>query len=160
LNFAAGTAHGLPAIVAAAIASSILTFLALAVTGWIGAPAASSASWTSPMDILVILSVVLIWGPAFALVPAGMIGIILERPFARRLIARGHGGFVAHLLIVTAASLCIWLLLRILVVMSGPQTEIFDPLSLAVFLIIGICSALSWWFLVIVPGRRVNAPGG
>jgi hypothetical protein len=156
LKFAAGIARGLPAIVAAAIASSILTFLALAVTGWAGAPAAGRIT---PMDVVVILAVVLIWGPAFALVPAGILGFLLERPLARQLIARGHGGFVAHLLIVTAASVGLWLLLRIMVVVSGPQTDIFDPLSFAVFLIIGMCSALSWWFLVILPGRRTNAHG-
>jgi uncharacterized membrane protein len=144
------------AILTAAVASSLLTFAALAASGWIGAP----AELPSPLDVAVILSVVLIWAPAFALVPAGILGVLLERPLARRLLARRQGGFLGHLLTVTAAAFLLWLLLRIVVVLSGPQTRISDPLSLAVFLVIGVSSALSWWVLVIAPGRRAQSDGG
>jgi len=144
------------AILIAAVASSLLTFVALAASGWIGAP----AELPNPLDVLVFLSVLLIWAPAFALVPAGLLGLLLERPLARRLLARRQGGFLGHLLMVTAAAFFLWLLLRIAVVLTGPQTRIHDPLSLAVFLIIGVSSALSWWFLVIAPGRRAQSAGG
>ena len=144
------------AILIAAVASSLLTFVALAASGWIGAP----AELPNPLDVLVFLSVLLIWAPAFALVPAGILGLLLERPLARRLLARRQGGFLGHLLMVTAAAFFLWLLLRIAVVLTGPQTRIHDPLSLAVFLIIGVSSAFSWWFLVIAPGRRAQSAGG
>jgi hypothetical protein len=143
------------AILIAAVASSLVAFVALAASGWVGAP----AELPSPLDLAVFLSVLLIWVPAFALVPAGILGFLLERRLARRLLARREGGFLAHLLIVTAAALFLWLLLRIAVVLSGPQTRIHDPLSLAVFLIIGVSSAFSWWFLVIEPGRRAQSDG-
>ena len=143
------------ATVCTAIASSVLTFLALAFTGWIGSP----SSWNWPLDIAVLLSIILIWGPAFALVPASIIGFTVERLLSRRLVVRSNGGFGAHLLIVTVASLCLWLLLRVATVLAGPQTEIVDPLSLAVFMIVGISSAICWWFLVILPGRRARAEG-
>jgi uncharacterized membrane protein len=144
------------AILFAAVASSLLTFVALAASGWVGAP----AELPNPGDVLVFLSVLLIWAPAFALVPAGILGLLLERPLARRLLARRQGGFLGHLLMVTAAAFFLWLLMRIAVVLSGPQTRIHDSLSLAVFLTIGVSSALSWWFLVIAPGRRAQSAGG
>jgi branched-subunit amino acid ABC-type transport system permease component len=106
------------------------------------------------------LSIVLIWAPAFALVPAGILGFALERPLSRRLIARNDGGFFGHLLAIVVASLGLWLLLRIAVVLSGPQTQIIDAPSLALFAIVGLSSALSWWYLVVLPGRLTNAEGG
>ncbi|HET7708548.1 MAG TPA: hypothetical protein VFK50_03320 [Sphingomicrobium sp.] len=144
------------AILIAAVASSLLMFLALAASGWIGAP----AELPSPLDLLVFLSILLIWAPAFALVPAGILGFLLERPLARRLLARPRGGFLGHFMTVIAAAFFLWLLLRIAVVLSGPQSRILDPLSLVAFLIIGVSSALSWWFLVIEPGRRAQSDRG
>ena len=144
------------ATVCAAIGSSVLTFVILVVTGWVGAPTGPNAAF----DIGVMLSIVLIWAPAFALVPASILGFALERPLSRQLIVRSDGGFFAHLLAIEAASLGLWLLLRIAVVLSGPQTQIIDVPSLALFAIVGFSSALSWWFLVVLPGRRINAEGG
>jgi hypothetical protein len=138
------------AIILAAVASSLVTFAILIASGWIGMPKEA----IRPLDIAVWLSIILIWAPAFALVPAAVLGFLLERPLSRRLIARREGGFIEHLLLVVATAVALWLALRIAVVMSGPQTRILDPLSLAVFAIIGVCSALSWWFLVVLPGRR------
>jgi hypothetical protein len=137
------------AVIAAAIGSSVLTFLILIL--W-GLPA---VSWPDdPMQIAVFLSIVFLWGPAFALVPAGILGVLVERPLSRRLVAQRQGGFVEHLLAVVAAALLLWLLLRVVVVLTGPQTNIMDYLSLAVFAIVGLCSALSWWFVVVLPARR------
>lgn len=138
------------AVFAAAIASSVLTFLILIVTGWIGPPSGPDV----PLQIAVILSIVFFWAPAFALVPAGILGFALERPLSRWLIGRRQGGFVEHLIIVVAAALMLWLLLRVVVVLTGPQTRIVDLPSLVVFAVVGLCSALSWWFLVVLPGRR------
>ena len=150
MNFFGITSRGTMAVVAAAVSSSVLGFLILVVTGWIGVP--TGPNW--PLDIAVILSIIFFWAPAFALVPAAILGFALERPFARRLIAHRDGGFVVHLLVVLTAALLLWLLLRITVVLTGPQQDIRDPLSLAAFAIVGLCSAMSWWFLVVVPGRR------
>lgn len=138
------------AIILAAVASSLVTFAILIATGWIGMPTGT----TRPLDIVVLLSIILFWGPGFALVPAAVLGFLLEQPLSRTLIARREGGFIEHLLLVVATAVALWLALRIAVVLSGPQTRILDPLSLAVFAIIGVCSALSWWFLVVLPGRR------
>ena len=137
-------------ILVAAVSSSVLTFLSLIVTGWVGMPTGPDI----PMQISVFLSIVFLWGPAFAFIPAAVLGFALERPLSRRLIARANGGFLEHLLIVLAAALMLWLLLRVIVVLAGPQTNIVDLPSLAVFVIVGLCSALSWWFLVVIPGRR------
>jgi hypothetical protein len=138
------------AIFAAAIASSLMTFAILIGTGWIGFPSGPDV----PLQIAVFLSIVFFWGPAFALVPATILGFAVERPLSRWLIGRRKGGFVEHLTIVVTAGLFLWLLLRVVVVLIGPQTQIVDLPSLAIFAIVGLCSALSWWFLVVVPGRQ------
>ena len=137
-------------VVAAAIGSSVLTFAVVLLVGWVGPPTGPNAL----MDILVFLSIVFFWGPAFALIPAATLGFLVERPLSRRLIARGTGGFFEHLALVIGAAVFLWLLLRVVVVASGPQTRIVDHESLAVFVIVGLCSALSWWHMVVVPSRR------
>jgi hypothetical protein len=137
------------AVIAAAIGSSVLTFLILIL--W-GLPA---VTWPEdPLQIAVFLSVVFLWGPAFALVPSAILGFLVERPLTRRLIAQEQGGFVEHLLAIVGAAVLLWLLLRVVVVLTGPQTNIMDYLSLAIFAIVGLCSALSWWFIVVLPARR------
>ena len=147
-----------PAVVAifvTAIASPLLCLviligMGLIGTGKIGLPSGPDV----PLQIAVALSVIFIWAPAFALVPAGILGFAVERPLSRWLIGRRQGGFVEHLAIVVAAALMLWLLLRVVVVLTGPQTRIVDLPSLVVFAVVGLCSALSWWFLVVLPGRR------
>ena len=128
----------------------MLAFVVLLLIGWIGPP--TGPGWL--LDTAVLLSILLIWGPAIAAIPAAILGVVLERPVAKRLIARGQGGFTQHLLMVLGCALLLWLTVRVAVVVTGPQDRIMDPLSLVLFLIIGLCSALSWWFLVIVPGRH------
>ena len=137
-------------VVAAAIGSSILTFVTLILIGRVGLPTGPNVL----MDIAIFLSILLFWAPAFAFIPATILGFLVERPLSRRLIARGTGGFFEHLAIVVGAAVLLWLLLRIVVVATGPQTRIVDHESLAVFAIVGLCSALSWWFSVVVPARR------
>lgn len=140
------------AIIAAAVASSLLTFVILIATGpgRIGLPSGPDV----PLQIAVFLSILFIWAPAFALIPAAILGFVVERPLSRWLIGRHQGGFVEHLIVVVTAALFLWLLLRIAVVLVGPQTQLVDIPSLVVFAVIGFCSALSWWLLVILPGRR------
>jgi hypothetical protein len=136
--------------VAAAVASSLLTFALLLITGSLGP--LPGKDW--PLEIIVLLSIIFIWGPAFALIPTGILGFLVERPLSRRLIARGEGGFVEHQLIVLGAAVGLWLLLRLSAVLTTPRVPFLDYDSLAVFAIIGLCSAISWWRLVVVPGRR------
>jgi hypothetical protein len=138
------------AVIATAVASSVLTFTVVIAIGQVGLPTGPDV----PLQIAVFLSIVFFWGPAFALIPAGILGFALERPLSRWLIGRRQGGFVEHLAIVTTAALFLWLLLRVIVVVVGPQTRIVDLPSLFVFAIVGFCSSLSWWFLVVMPGRR------
>src|SRR5688500_1703244 len=96
------------AIILAALASSLVTFAILVASGWIGMPREA----IRPLDIAVWLSIILMWGPAFAFVPAAVLGFLLERPLSRRLIARREGGFIEHLLLVVATALGLWLALR------------------------------------------------
>ena len=141
---------GFVPVVVAAVASSVLTVLVLTVTGSLGRPTGPNV----PLELAAILSIVFIWGPAFALIPVGILGYAIERPLCRKLMTNRDGGFAWHLSIVLTAAIALWLLLRVVVVLTGPQTDLVDVESLAVFTIIGLCSALSWWFLVVVPGRR------
>jgi hypothetical protein len=138
------------AIIAAAVASSLVTFIILIGAGLIGVPSGPDL----PLQFAVILSILFIWAPAFALIPAAILGFVVERPLSRWLIGRHQGGFVEHLIVVVAAALFLWLLLRLAVVLIGPQTQLVDVPSFVVFAVVGFCSALSWWLLVILPGRR------
>ena len=150
MNPAKGLSRDVVAILTTAIGSSLLAFVILIATGWIGAP--SGPGWAQ--ETAALLAIVFIWGPAFAAIPAAVLGFLLERHAARRLIARRRGGFAGHLVMVVGSALLLWLLIRLAVVLSGPQDRIMDSLSLVLFVIIGLCSALSWWFLVVIPGRR------
>jgi len=143
-------------ILAAAVASPLVGVIALILTGRIGLPTGPDV----PLQIGVFLSILFFWAPAFALAPSAILGFLVERPLARRLIANREGGFFEHLLAVIGAALLLWLLLRVVVVLMGPQTKIVDGLSLAMFAIVGLCSALSWWIFVIAPGRRAGGQEG
>lgn len=142
--------RSITAVVVASIASSLLVFATFMMT----ASFRETGTLMVPAELAVTLAIVMFWGPAFALVPAAILGFAVERPLARRLIVRSHGGFIEHLLAIVAAALALWLLLRVAVITTGPQTKIVDLESLVVFAIIGLCSAISWWFLVVLPERR------
>jgi hypothetical protein len=142
------TVHGLMAVLVTAVASSVVGFILLAVfVPHTGRPVRSG-------DLPVIAAIVLIWAPAFALVPAGILGWLVERPKARAMIARRAGGFVPHLALSVAAVTLFWLLFRIAVHLTYPTNPLIDLPSLALFVLIGLCSGLSWWFMVVLPGRR------
>ena len=140
--------NGFMAVLAAAVASSVLGFVLLVVFG----PKTGSHGWTD--DLPAIAAIVLIWAPAFALIPAGTLGWLVERPKARRMIARRTGGFVLHVALSVAAVALLWLLFRIGVHLTYPTNPLIDVPSLALFGLIGLCSGVSWWFLVVLPGRR------
>jgi len=135
------------AVLVTALASSVLGFVLVAAFGpKTGSPVKSG-------DLPAIIAIVLIWAPAFAVVPAGILGWLVERPKARAMIARRAGGFSLHVALSVFAATLLWLLLRIGVHFANPTNPLIDLPSLALFCLIGLCSAFSWWFLVVRPGR-------
>ena len=70
------------------------------------------------------------------------------------MIARRTGGLVSQLALSVAAAALFWLLFRIGVHLTTPTNPLIDVPSLAGFCLIGLCSGVSWWFLVVLPGRR------
>jgi hypothetical protein len=142
--------NGFMAVLAAAVAASVLGFVLLVIFGQLRPN--RNQSWIE--DLPVIAAIVLIWAPAFALVPAGILGWLVERPKARAMIARRAGGFVPHIALSVAAVVLFWLLFRIAVHLTYPTNPLIDAPSLALFCLIGLCSGISWWLLVVLPGRR------
>ena len=140
--------NGFMAVLAAAVAASVLGFILVVVF----APSTGNHGWMK--DLPAIIAIVLIWAPALALIPAGILGWLVERPKARAMIARRTGGFLHHLALSVAAVVLFWLLLRIAVHFTTPTNPLIDVPSLALFVLIGLCSGISWWFLVVLPGRR------
>lgn len=140
--------NGFMAVLAAAVASSVLGFVLLAVFGpHAGRPVRYG-------DLPAIVAIVLIWAPAFALIPAGILGWLVERPKARAMIARRAGGFILHIALSVAAVALFWFLFRVVVHFTYPTNPLIDVPSLALFVLVGLCSGISWWFLVVLPGRR------
>jgi hypothetical protein len=137
------------AVLAASVASSVLAFVIFLLFGLAG----STGKPIGMDDLPVIAAIVLIWAPAFALIPAGILGWLVERPKARAMIARRAGGFVPHIALSLAAVVMLWLLFRIVVHFIYPTNPLIDAPSLALFTLIGLCSGISWWFLVVLPER-------
>jgi hypothetical protein len=140
--------NGFMAVLATAVAASVLGFVLLVLFG------PSTGRQVQTKDLPAIIAIVLIWAPAFALIPAGILGLIVERPKAHRMIARRAGGFVPHISLSVAAVVLFWLLFRIAVHYIYPTNPLIDVPSLALFVLIGLCSGIAWWFLVVLPGRR------
>jgi hypothetical protein len=138
------------AAVSAAVASSVLGFLILVVTG----PMDFGGMRDPVMDLAVLAAMVLIWAPAFALVPAAILGWLVERPKAARMIARRSGGLVLHLAVSVAAALLLWLLFRIGLLAANSTPQLMDGPSFAFLALIGLCSGIAWWVMVVEPGRR------
>ncbi len=141
--------RGFAAVVAASVASSVLGFLVLVVTG----PMDFAGMRDPVMELAVVAAVVLFWAPAFAFIPAAILGWFVERPKARRMIARRSGGLALHLAISIVAALLLWLLFRIGLFVTGSSPQLMDEPSLALFVLIGLCSGMSWWLMVVEPGR-------
>lgn len=142
--------RGFVAVVAAAVASCVLGFLILVITG----PLDFGGMRDPVMDLAVLAAIVLIWAPAFALVPAAILGWLVERPKAARMIARRSGGLVLHLAISVGAALLLWLLFRIGLLAADSTPQLMDGPSFAFLALIGLCSGIAWWVMVVEPGRR------
>ena len=140
--------NGFMAVLATAVAASVLGFVLLVLFG------PSTGRQLRTEDLPAIIAIVLIWAPGVALIPAGILGLIVERPKARAMIARRDGGFVPHVALSVAAVVLFWLLFRIAVHFTYPTNPLIDLPSLALFVLIALCSGVSWWFLVVLPGRR------
>jgi len=140
--------NGFMAVLATAVASSVVGFVLLVMFG------PKTGRGVRMDDLPAIIAIVLIWAPAFALVPAGLLGWLVERPKARSMIERRSGGFVPHIGLSVAAVALFWLLFRIGVHFTYPTNPLVDVPSLVLFSLIGVCSGISWWFLVVLPGRR------
>jgi hypothetical protein len=122
-----------------------LTFTAMHPTGGRG--------WRAG-DLPATIAIVAIWAPAFALIPAGILGLLVERPKARAAIRRRAGGFFPYILLSVVAAAVLSLLLRIALHLANPIYPLVDVFSLGLFCIVGLCSGISWWLLVVLPGRR------
>ncbi len=145
--------RGFIAVIAAALGSSVLGFAILVITSQFS-PAGSNKWLTNPGYVAATAAIVLIWAPAFALIPAALLGYFVERPKARAMIKRGQGGLVLQVALSVLAAAALSLLLRIGLHLTNPMYQLWDPISLAGFSLIGLCSGVAWWFLVIVPQRR------
>ena len=138
------------AAVATAIASSILGFLVLALSGQLDLAAMRDPATELP----VVAAIVLLWVPAFAFVPAAILGWFVERPKAANMIARRSGGLVLHLALSVAAALLLWVLFRALLVLIDSTPQFMDAPSLGLLGLVGLCSGIAWWLMVVEPGRR------
>lgn len=149
---AAGSSNvrGIAAVITTAIAASMLGFLVLIFSGQL-----DLTGIRNPLEELpVIAAIVLIWAPAFALIPAAILGWLVERPKAARMIARRSGGLAAHLALSIAAGLLLWLLFRVVYYLTNSTPQIMDGPSLGLLALVGLCSGIAWWFMVVEPGRR------
>ena len=140
------------AVLVAALASSVLGFVILLITSQFS-PTGSKKWLTNPGYVAATAAIVVIWAPAFALIPAALLGYFVERPKARWLIAN-DGGIAIHLLLSVIAALVLSVLFRIVLHLIDTKYPLFDPFGLGLFAIVGVGSALAWWFVVIVPERR------
>jgi hypothetical protein len=142
--------RGFAAILAAAVGSSVLAFAILVIVGLV---------WPTGRgfrldDLPATIAIVAIWAPAFALIPAGVLGLLVERPKARAMIKRPEGGFIPYVALSVVVAALLSFLLRIVLHLTNPMYPLVDVFSLGLFTLIGLCSGVSWWFLVVVPGRR------
>ncbi len=138
-------------MVAASVAASILAFLITLVLGQLSAPRRDE-DWVEMIPV--VAAVVLIWAPAFAAIPAGILGVLVERPMARAAIRRGGGGMVPFVLVSIAAGALLSFVPTLVRHLMHPDARLFDPFTLAIFSLIGLCSGIAWWFMVVEPGRR------
>ena len=135
---------------AAAFTSSVIGMLAVLVGGLFSPTGAS----IKPGHVVAMIGITLFWAPAIAFIPAAIIGILVERPKAREMIARREGGLVLHVAASTLAGAVLAIFFRVMLNLFDPRQPILDPLVLSFFTLIGFCSGLAWWVLVVLPARR------
>lgn len=138
-------------MLAASIASSVLAFIIFLMLNAMNPT--GGRDWKIG-DLPVAIAIVAIWAPAFALIPAGVLGLLVERPKARAAIKRRAGGFIQYILFSVVAAAVLSFLLRIVLRLTNPIYSLLDTFSLGLFSIVGFCSGISWWLLVVLPGRR------
>ena len=134
----------------ASVASSLLAFIVFLML--YATPSSGSGSWTGALPATI--AIVAIWAPAFASIPVGLLGLLVERPKARAAIKRRAAGFVPYTLSSVVAAAALSFLLRIALHLTDPGYPLLDAFSLGLFSIVGLCSGISWWLLVVLPGRR------
>ena len=143
--------RGVMAAAVAAFATSVIGMLAVVIGSLLtptGAPIDSG-------HFVAMIGITLFWAPAIAFIPAAILGFTVERPKARAMIARGRGGFVVHLLTSVTAGAILAIVFRFIIHLLNPMQPILDPLVIGFFTLIGFCSGVAWWLLVVLPGRRV-----
>ena len=138
-------------MLAASVASSVLAFIIFLMFN--AMHPAGGRGWRTD-DLPATIAIVAIWAPAFALIPAGVLGLLVERPKARAAIKRRAGGVIPYILLSVVAAAVLSFLLRIVLHLTNPIYPLVDTFSLGLFSIIGLCSGISWWLLVVLPGRR------
>ena len=138
------------AVLAASVASSVLAFIVFLML--YATTNSGGSSWTDYLAATI--AIVTIWAPAFALLPAGALGLLVERPKARAAIRRRDAGIVPFTLLSVVAAAALSFVLRIVLHLTNPIYPLLDALSLGLFSIVGLCSGISWWLLVVLPGRR------
>ena len=144
--------RGFAAVVAASVSASILAFLIVLVLGQLSPPRRDE-DWVEMIPV--VAAVVLLWAPAFAAIPAGILGLLVERPMARSAIKRGGGGgMVPFVLASLAAGALLSFVPTLVQHLIDPDRRLFDPFTLGIFSLIGLCSGVSWWLMVVEPGRR------
>ena len=144
--------RSLIAVLAAAVGSSLLAFVVMLIVGQVN-PGANSAWKGDVTTLLATGAIVLIWAPAIALIPAALLGYIVERPKAKWIIAN-HGGIAVHLALSVLAAGVLSLLFRLVLRLIDGKAPLLDPFGLGLFAIIGLASGMAWWFVVILPVRR------
>ena len=137
-------------MLAASVGSSVLGFVVFLML--YATSSSGSGSWTDALPATI--AIVAIWAPAFAMIPAGLLGLLVERPKARAAIRHPALGFVPYILLSVVAAAVLSFFLRIALHLTNPIYPFLDAFSLGLFSIIGLCSGISWWFLVVLPGRR------
>lgn len=142
--------RGFVAAAVAAFAASVLGMLAVV----IGSLISPTGSAFKPEHLIAVVGITLFWAPVIAFVPAAIIGFLVERPKSKAMIGRQRGGFVASVALSTLAGAVLAVLFRLTLHLFDPGKVIFDPLVLQFFTLIGFCSGLAWWYLVVLPGRR------
>ncbi|MGI8611360.1 MAG: hypothetical protein ACR2KH_03670 [Sphingomicrobium sp.] len=142
--------RGVMAAAATAIASSILGFIVLVLSGQLDLAAMRDPATELP----VIAAIVLFWVPAFAFVPAAILGWFVERPKAATMIARRSGGLIPHLALSVVAAMLLWLLFRSALYVTNSTPQFMDAPSLVLLGLVGVCSGTAWWLMVVEPGRR------
>ena len=141
---------GLVAMIATAVGSSVIA-VAGVIIGSLISPGGSPVELGHLGAAVGIAS---FWAPPIAFIPAAVIGYVVERPKAKAMIARRRGGLIAHLLVSVVAGGAFALIFRLVLNLFDPGKPILDPPTLLVCTWIGFCSGVTWWRLVVLPGRR------